>query len=86
MDDFAKDMAKKLASRRFLLTVVVLFFASLLMWKGKIEDGSYENIIIYVLGIYVIGRPIGEKVGTMFDAKTTNILVREEVKEEDKGA
>ena len=64
-----KKSFKKLASRRFIITMLVIIVASLMMAKGLIEPANYETIIIWISGIYIIGKPFGDKIGQILASK-----------------
>ena len=55
-------LSKKLASRRFILSCTALLISSLLMATERMEASSFENIVIWITGIYVIGKPFGDQV------------------------
>ena len=53
----------RLASRRFIIIMSMLSFTTLLMWKAKIDVKTFESILIWLSGIYVIGKPFGDLLG-----------------------
>ena len=41
-----------LGGRRFVLTMGVWISSSVLLWFGKLTDGSYTAIILGIVGVY----------------------------------
>ena len=64
-----KRLLKDLASRRFILAMVVIVVSSLMMYKGLIQASNYETLMIWISGIYIIGRPFGDAVGQFLEKK-----------------
>ena len=60
---------KKLASRRFIITIMIIIVSSLMMYKGLIEAANYETLMIWISGIYIIGKPFGDHVARFLIAK-----------------
>ena len=60
---------KKLASRRFTMAILVIIVSSVMMWRGLIEPGNYETLMIWISGIYIIGKPFGDQVARFLVAK-----------------
>lgn len=58
-----EKLRRRLASRRFIVIMSMLTVTSFLMWKLKIDQKTFENIIIWLSGIYVIGKPFGDLLG-----------------------
>lgn len=57
------SLHKKLLSRRFALALLAMILASIMLYAGLIKESSYETILVWVTGIYIIGKPFGDKVG-----------------------
>jgi len=64
-----KRLLKDLASRRFILAMVVIVVSSLMMYKGLIQASNYETLMIWISGIYIIGKPFGDKIGQILANK-----------------
>jgi len=60
---------KKRASRRFTMAILVIIVSSVMMWRGLIEAGNYETLMIWISGIYIIGKPFGDQVARFLVAK-----------------
>lgn len=60
---------KKLASRRFILAMLVIVTSSLMVYKGLISPENYETIIIWISGIYIVGKAFGDRVGVILANK-----------------
>ena len=51
---------EKLASRRFIVAILVLLISTALVYTGKIEAANFENIVVWISGIYIVGKPVGD--------------------------
>jgi len=60
---------KKRASRRFTMAMLVILVSSLMLWRGLIEPDNYETLMIWISGIYIIGKPFGDQVARFLAAK-----------------
>ena len=64
-----EGMLKKLAERRFIVTILVLLGSGFMMHGELIEAKNFENIVIWISGIYIIGKPFGDMVGEFLTKK-----------------
>ena len=64
-----ESMMKRLAERRFIVAMLVLGMAALMMYTGKIEAGNFENIVVWISGLYIVGKPFGDMVGEFLTKK-----------------
>ena len=64
-----KGFFKKRASRRFSMAMLVILVSSVMVWKGLIEPSNYETLMIWISGIYIIGKPFGDQVARFLIAK-----------------
>ena len=52
------NLTERVGGRKFLISMLVVVVSSILVYKYRINDGVYSNIIIALLGIYVGGNVI----------------------------
>ena len=62
-------LAKRLASRRFIITILGLGLSALMTWEGILNPENFETLFIWLTGIYVLGKPFGDLVGTFLARK-----------------
>jgi hypothetical protein len=60
---------KKLQSRRFTMAMLVIIVSSLMLFKGLIQPANYETLMIWISGIYIIGKPFGDMIGEILAKK-----------------
>jgi type IV secretory pathway VirB2 component (pilin) len=48
-------LEKNLIEKRFIATLVAIIATSLLVYTGKLGAANYEQIIIWVVGVFVAG-------------------------------
>lgn len=65
-----ETIGSKLASRRFIITVLTLFATTILRVNGLIEAENFETIVIWLTGIYIIGKPIGDSFTLLINKQT----------------
>lgn len=56
----------KYGSRKFLITVGVIVFASLAFWAGKLTEGGFVDLLKWIVGLYGganVGAVVANKLG-----------------------
>ena len=59
----------KLASRRFIVVLLSLLMAALALYNGLIASDDFTTIIVWLSGIYIVGKPMGDQLGTLLKGK-----------------
>jgi hypothetical protein len=67
-----KSDLKKLASRRFILAITTILIVNGMLWADRIDPENYENIIIWLSGIYILGKPFGDRVSEFLNRINTD--------------
>lgn len=57
---------RRLASRRFIITAAILLITTVMLVLHYIDSGVFQQIMIWLSGIYVIGKPVGDIVSQGF--------------------
>lgn len=48
-------MERKLLEKHFIVVLIAILATSGLLWGGHLQAGNYEQIIIWVVGLFVAG-------------------------------
>jgi len=54
---------RRIASRRFVVIILALLISTMLRYNNLIPPESFQTIVIWLSGIYVIGKPVGDQLG-----------------------
>jgi len=58
-----RSFFKRRASRRFSMAMLVIILSSVMLFQGLLEPDNYVTLMIWISGIYIIGKPFGDIVG-----------------------
>lgn len=55
---YSERVVEKLASRKFIVSLVTILLSTALLYSGSINMDYYYKIVIFVVGVYVSGNVI----------------------------